>query len=112
MIDYKSMSTPLMIYNLKKLHDSDLGLDLVDHTMYKQLVGSLMYLIHSRPGICYAVSMLSQFMSELRHRYWVASKQVIRYLRCTIAYGLRYSSSGGVMLLGYVDSDWGGSIVD
>jgi hypothetical protein len=41
MMDFKSMSTP-MVNNLKKLHDSDTGSDLVDPTMYRQLIGSLM----------------------------------------------------------------------
>ena len=51
-------------------------------------------------------------MSALRHRHWVVAKHVIRYLRGTISYGLRYASSGGVMLLGYVDVDYGKNIVD
>jgi hypothetical protein len=50
MMDCKSMSTP-MITNLRKLHDSDTSLDLVDTTMYRQLIGSLMYMIHTRPDI-------------------------------------------------------------
>jgi hypothetical protein len=65
MMDCKSMSTP-MVTNLKKLHDSDTGLDLVDPTMYWQLIGSLMYMIHTRPDICYAVIAMSQFMTEPR----------------------------------------------
>jgi hypothetical protein len=56
------MSTP-MVSNLKKLNESDSGLDLVDPTMYRQLIGSLMYLIHTRQDICFAVNALSQFMS-------------------------------------------------
>jgi hypothetical protein len=63
MMDCKSMST-LMITNLRKLHDSDTGSDLVDPTMYRQLIGSLMYMIHIRPDICYAVIAMSQFMTE------------------------------------------------
>jgi hypothetical protein len=38
MIDCKSMST-LMVTNLRNLHDSDTGSDLVDPTMYRQLIG-------------------------------------------------------------------------
>jgi hypothetical protein len=101
-----------MVSNLKKLHKSDSESDLVDPSMYRQLIGSLMYLIHTRPDICFAVSALSQFMSEPRHRHWIAAKHVLRYLRGSIAYGLRYTSSGGVLLHGYADSDWAGSSVD
>ena len=75
----KSMSTP-MVANLKKLHDSDSGSDLVDPTMYRQLVGSLMYLTHTRPDIEFAVSALSQFMVEPRDRHWVAGKHILIYL--------------------------------
>jgi hypothetical protein len=111
MLDCKPMSTP-MVSNLKKLHESDSGSDLVDPSLYRQLIGSLMYLIHTRPDICFDVSALSQFMSEPRHRHWIAAKHILRYLRGSIAYGLRYTSSGGVLLHGYADSDWVGSSVD
>ena len=43
MMNCRSMST-LMVANLKKLNDSDSGFDLVDPTLYKKLIGSLMYL--------------------------------------------------------------------
>jgi hypothetical protein len=76
MLDCKSMSTP-MVSNINKLHESDSESDLVDPSMYKQLIGSLMYLIHTRLDICFAVSTLSQFMSELRHRHWIAAKHVL-----------------------------------
>ena len=71
-----------------------------------------MYLMHTRPDICFAVSALSQFMFESRQVHWVAAKHVLRYLCGTIVYGLRYTSSGGVTLLGYIDLDWAGSAVD
>jgi hypothetical protein len=51
-------------------------------------------------------------MSEPRHRHLIASKHILRYLRGSIAYGLRYTSSGGVLLHGYADLDWVGSSVD
>jgi hypothetical protein len=104
MMDYKSMST-LMIANMRKLHDSNTGLDLVDPTMYRQLIGSLMYTIHTRPDICYAVIALSQFMAEPRQKHWLATKHILRYLKGTITYGLRYTSSGGLFLHGYADVD-------
>jgi hypothetical protein len=69
-------------------------------------------LIHTRPDICFAVNVLSQFMYEPRHRHWVAAKHVLGYLKGSIAFVLKYSSSGGVLLHGYADSDWDGSSVD
>lgn len=65
MMDCKSMST-LMVSNLNKLHEFDSGSELVDPTMYMKLIGSLMYLIHTRPNNCFIVSALSQFMTEPR----------------------------------------------
>jgi hypothetical protein len=63
MMDYKSMTTP-MTTNLNTLGASDS--DLVDPTMYKQFIGLLMYLVNTRPYICFAVNTLSQFMVESR----------------------------------------------
>lgn len=65
MMDCKSMSTP-METNLHKLKEAATSSDLVDPTMYRQLIGSLMYLVNTRPEICYAVSALSKFMCEPR----------------------------------------------
>jgi hypothetical protein len=94
MMDCKSMSTP-MITNLRTLHDSDTGSDLVDPTMYTQQIGSLMYMIQTRSDICYAMIAMSPFMTEPGQRHSVAAKHILRYLRGTITYGLRYTSSGG-----------------
>ena len=66
----------------------------------------------TRPDICFAVSALSQFMTDPRHVHWIAAKHVLRYLRGTIGYGLRYTSGGSVTLSGYTDSDWAESVVD
>jgi hypothetical protein len=49
MMDCKSMPT-LMVKNLKLL--SDTSSEIVDATMYRQMIGSLMYLTNTRPYIC------------------------------------------------------------
>ena len=63
MEDCRPMSTP-MITNWKQLHASE-G-KLVDPTIYRQLIGSLMYLVNTRPDLCFVVNTLSQFMVEPR----------------------------------------------
>ena len=53
MMDYKAMTTPMAL-NLKLL--SDASSESVDATMYRQMIGSLMYLTNTRPDICFAVN--------------------------------------------------------
>lgn len=77
MADCRPMSTP-MITNWKKLHASNSSL--VDPTLYKQLIGSLMYLVNTRPDLCFAVNTLSQFMVEPSRVHWVAAKHIIHYV--------------------------------
>jgi hypothetical protein len=61
MEDCRPMSTPV-ITNWKKLNASKSKL--VDPTIYRQLIGSLMYLVNTIPDICFVVNSLSQFMVE------------------------------------------------
>jgi hypothetical protein len=110
-LDCKSMTTP-MVMNLKKLSEPSSYSDLIDPTIYRQLIGSLTYLVNTRQDICYALSALSKFTSQPRQIHWVAAKHVLRYLRGTVGYGLRHASSVDMRLQGYVESDWAGSIVD
>jgi hypothetical protein len=55
MMDCKSMETP-MTTDLRKLRDFDS--DPVDTSLYRQLIGYLMYLVNTRPKICFVVNML------------------------------------------------------
>ena len=56
MEDCRPMATP-MITNWKKIDTSED--DEANPTLYRQLIGSLMYLVNTRLGICYAVTTLS-----------------------------------------------------
>jgi hypothetical protein len=109
MMDCRSMTKP-MITNLKKLGAS--YSDLVDPTMYMQLIGSLMYLVNARPDFCFVVNTLSHFMVELRKVHWTATKHVLKYLRGRVGFGLRYVEDDGVRLHGYSNSDWESGVVD
>ena len=59
----KPMSTP-MTTNFRKLDASQS--ELVDPTLYRQLIGSLMYLVNTKPDISFVVNTLSQYMVEPR----------------------------------------------
>jgi hypothetical protein len=73
-----------------------------------------MYLMNTRPDICFVVNTLSQFLVEPRHvhTYLVAAKHVMRYLKGTLDCGLSYDGDHDFTLSGYTDSDWAGSFSD
>ena len=103
------MTTP-MASNLKLLSDasSEAGYAM----MYRQMIGSLMYLTNMRPDICFAVNTLSQLLTNPKHVHLIAAKHILRYLRGTIDYGLKYEVNQNINLEGYVDSDWAGNAID
>ena len=70
--------------------------ELLDATLYRQLIGSLMYLVNTRPNLSFAVNTLSQFMVEPRRVHWIAAKHVLRYIAGTVDYGLYYVKGDGV----------------
>jgi hypothetical protein len=90
----------------------DTSSELIDATLYRQIIGSLMYLMNTRPDICFAVNTLSQLLVEPIHVHLVAAKLVMRYLKGTIDYGLSYDGDHDFTLSGYTDADWEGSVSD
>jgi len=84
----------------------------VDATVYRKMIGLLMYLINTRPNICFAMNTLSQYMIEPRRVHWIAAKHVLRYLKGIIEYGLRYDVDREISLQGYTDENWAGSVTD
>ena len=73
---------------------------------YQKRIGSLMYLMTcTRPDLAFAVSKLSQFCTDPTVRHMNALNRVLRYLRGTTHYGLRYQATGDPV--GYADSAYG-----
>ena len=87
MMDCKAMATP-MASNLKLL--SDASSDSVDAMMYRQMIGSLMCLMNTKPNICFAVN-------TLRHVHLMVVKHAVRYLKGTVKYGLKYEVNQNIM---------------
>eukprot|EP00253_Pinus_taeda_P008002 PITA_08002 len=71
----------------------------------RQLIGSLMYLVNTRPDICYAVNTLSQFVVEPKRVHWAAAKHVLRYIRGTVKHGLMYTQGNDITLSWFTDAD-------
>ncbi|XP_019056987.1 PREDICTED: uncharacterized protein LOC109116286 [Tarenaya hassleriana] len=94
-----------------KLQKSDESEEVQEGT-YRSLVGCLMYLTATRPGILFAVNTLSRFLNCAKKEHWVAAKRVLRYLRGTQTFGIRFSRCEEFGLVGYSDSDWAGCVDD
>jgi hypothetical protein len=109
MLDCKSTPTPFL--SRVKLEDGGETL-MVDNTLYRQLVGSLLYLTHSRLDLSYAVGAVCRFMQELHELHWKAAKHILRYVQGTITFGIHYAADSTLDLIGFTESDWAGDITD
>ncbi|GKB28168.1 retrovirus-related pol polyprotein from transposon TNT 1-94 [Tanacetum coccineum] len=84
----------------------------VDSTLYKQMVGSLMYLTATRPDLMYVVCLISRFMANPTQLHFAVVKRIMRYLKGTMEYGIWYKNEGRTGVVGYTDSDYAGDIDD
>ena len=69
------------------------------------MIGSLMYLRNTRLDIFFAVKTLIQFLTDSRHVQLIVAKHVLRYLKGTFEYGLKYYTNQKINLHDYVDLD-------
>lgn len=104
-----SMSTPTEVgLKLRKNREGKK----VDSTLYKQIMGSLMYLTATRPEITYSVSLISRYMENPTELHLLAAQRIFRYLQGTIDFGLLYKKGKKLDLFGFTDSDYAGAIDD
>ncbi|CAA7019223.1 unnamed protein product [Microthlaspi erraticum] len=75
-------------------------------TLYKQLVGCLMYLTVTRPDLMFVVCLIARFMADPKEEHMMIAKRVLRYLKGTMGFGVFYGKSPKLNLLGYTDSDY------
>jgi hypothetical protein len=61
---------------------------LVDATSYRSIVGSLRYLVNTRPDIIFVVGYVSHFLKELQEDHPAAVKKILRYVVGTCNWGL------------------------
>ena len=74
---------------------------------YREAIGSLMYAaIGTRPDITYAVTALSQYLQNPGRPHWEQAKRVIRYLKGTRDYELKFGPSRGADQEGFTDANW------
>lgn len=84
----------------------------VEKTQYQRLVGKLIYLSHTKPDTAFAVSVVSQFMHDLRERYLQVVNRIIQYLKSSPGKGLLFKKEKRLSMKVYTDADYARSIVD
>ena len=75
----------------------------VDREIYERLVGKLIYLSYIRPDISYAVSIINQFMHNLKEIQLQATYRVLQFL---------FKGNGGAILEAYTNADYAGLPID
>ncbi|GJY27391.1 ribonuclease H-like domain-containing protein [Tanacetum coccineum] len=74
---------------------------------YQQLLGKLIYLMHTRPDISYFIHCLAQYMHSLLKSYLKCALNVLRYLKNAQGKGIKYKHSDCENnMKGYSGADW------
>ncbi|XP_015170395.1 uncharacterized mitochondrial protein AtMg00810-like [Solanum tuberosum] len=104
-------STPTPLVHNEKISKFEGG-DRADPTIYRSLIGSLLYLTATRPDLMFAASLLSRFMQSRCQVHLGVAKRTLRYIEGTADYGIWFKREEQGQLMGYSDSDWAGSVDD
>jgi hypothetical protein len=84
----------------------------INQTLYRYMIGSLLYLTASRPDIMFSVCMCARFQACPKEPHLSAIKRIFRYLKYTPSIGLWYPKGARFQLVGYSDSDYADCKID
>ena len=84
----------------------------VSLTLYRSIIGSLLYFTASRPNIAFSVGVCARYQAAPKESHLTAVKRIIRYVNGTLDYDLWYLKDSNACLVGYSDADWAGSVDD
>ncbi|XP_070020423.1 uncharacterized mitochondrial protein AtMg00810-like [Nicotiana sylvestris] len=91
-------------------YDSHVGktydTQLEDIGSYQRLIGKLIYLTITRPDICFAVQVLSQFMQQPKKSHLYAALREVRYIKSAPGLGILLRRGHAPTLTAFCDSDW------
>ncbi|RVW15678.1 Retrovirus-related Pol polyprotein from transposon RE1 [Vitis vinifera] len=109
MEEAKTMKTPMS--SSIKLDMDEKGKP-ANSTMYRGMIGSLLYLTASRPDIMYCVCLCARFQSCPKESHLSVVKRILRYLKGIMDIGLWYPKGDNFELIGYSDADFVGCKVE
>jgi len=75
-------------------------------SVYKQLVGILVYCTAMRSYLSFAANYISKFMTAPKDEHWTTANRVLRYVQGTLENGIMYGKGEDFYVLDYKDSNW------
>ena len=107
--DSKTIDTPVEL----NAHLTPLrGKPLSNPSLYRRLVGNLVYLTVTYPEISYVVHQVSQYLSASWSTHYAAILCILRYLKGTIFHGLFYFAQSPFILRAFFNADWVGDPIN
>ena len=94
-----------------KLNVDSSGVE-VSPTLYRSIIGRLLYLTASRPDIAFSVGVCARYQAAPKESHLTAVKRIIRYINGTPDYGLWHSKDSNACIAGYSDAGWASSMDD
>ena len=83
----------------------------VDPSLYRSMIGSLLYLTASRLDISYSVGVCARYQANPKESHMTALKRIIKYVKTTIEFGVWYSKDTSDVFTRYFDTDWLGMLM-
>ena len=77
----------------------------VDSSLYRSMIGSILYLTANRPDISYSVGVCARYHANPKESYMIALKRIIKYVKTTADFGVWYNKDTNDVLAGYSDAD-------
>ncbi|XP_059598696.1 secreted RxLR effector protein 161-like [Vitis vinifera] len=84
----------------------------VNETLYRSMIGSLLYLTASRLDIAFSVGVCARYQACPKESHLIALKYIIRYIAGTLELGLWYAFDTYSDVACYTDADWAGNVDD
>ena len=84
----------------------------VEETLYRSMIGSLLYLTTSRLDIAFNVGMCATYQECPKESHLIALKHIIRYIASTLELCLWYPFDTHSNVARYTNADWAGNVDD
>ncbi|KAL0556840.1 hypothetical protein IC582_005357 [Cucumis melo] len=78
----------------------------VDTNLYRNIIGSSLYLTASKPDIAFVIGVCARYQADPRTSHLHSAKRILKYISDMFNYGLWYTFDTTGVLVGYCDANW------